>query len=70
MEAQIDEWNEFPPTLKLDTGAAVEISSDGPYTLTCTHGSIKINVTKALLPGADTSANVRIVPARTQADVP
>jgi hypothetical protein len=70
MEAQIDEWNEFPPTLKLDTGDAVEIESDGPYTLTCTHGSIKINVTLTGLPEADTSANVRIVPARTQADVP
>ena len=63
-------WDKDASTLKLDTGAAVSISGDGQYTLTCTHGSIKVDVVEASLPGADDNADVRIVPARTQASVP
>ncbi len=48
-------------TLSWGGGTAVDVSSDGTYTLTATDGStIKAEVTAASLPGSDASDNIQL----------
>lgn len=48
-------------TLAYGGGTAVDVSSDGTYTLTATDGStVKVTVTAASLPGSDQSDNIQM----------
>lgn len=64
------QWDHENSRLRLADGSWVDIPNDGGYTLTCTKGSIEVDVVKNNLPGADDTGTARIVPARTLASIP
>jgi hypothetical protein len=64
------QWDVSESKLKLADGQWVSVTGSGTYTLSCTKGSIAVDVVVAALPEEDAAGTARIVPARNLAPVP